>query len=376
MSPDGPSESEILERGVALLKESLPASWQVQRVLDDQGDDSLADAVLNITGTQVGLRVVVEVKRSFTPKDVTAAVRQARLLKQVAGNVPVLVIAPWLSDRSRTLLTEAGINYLDLSGNARFASDYPTVFIYRETTATAPTRPQWTPSLKGLKAGRVVRLLADVQPPYGVLELAKYAGVTPGYVSRLLEAMEGEDLIERAPRGGVARVDWRELLKRRAESYAVFTSNSVRKFVCPNGPAYALELAGDQPMRGYKLALSGSFAAERVVSVAPPALLVLYADTEPSPLIQSAGLLPADAGANVVIATPYDAVAMEPRWPEKPPIPPRLPLVAASQLALDCLTGNGRMPQEGEALLDWMAEDESRWRLPSLADLPVPGAIK
>jgi hypothetical protein len=50
-----------------------------------------------------------------------------------------------------------------------------------------------------------------------------------------------------------------------------------------------------------------------------------------------------------------------------------VPSVPVNQIALDCLTGNGRMPQEGEALLDWMAEDEGRWRLPSLSKLPMPG---
>jgi hypothetical protein len=43
--------------------------------------------------------------------------------------------------------------------------------------------------------------------------------------------------------------------------------------------------------------------------------------------------------------------------------------VAPSQAAVDCLTGAGRMPAEGEALIAWMVENESRWRLHSIADL-------
>ena len=39
---------------------------------------------------------------------------------------------------------------------------------------------------------------------------------------------------------------------------------------------------------------------------------------------------------------------------------------APSQIAVDCLTGNGRMPAEGEALLDWMLDNEGAWRLDSL----------
>ena len=77
-------------------------------------------------------------------------------------------------------------------------------------------------------------------------------------------------------------------------------------------------------------------------------------------------------GANVVIATPYDAVAMEPRWPRRDQVSPGPPLASASQLVLDCLTGIGRMPQEAEGLLAWMAEDEGRWRLSGLAEVPAP----
>jgi hypothetical protein len=370
MVPRGPSEGEILDRGIALLKEILPSNWQVRREPDAQPDDGLVDAVLDISGPQGAVRAVVEIKRSLAPKNVDAVARQASLLRRIAGNVPVLVMAPWLSDRSRRRLAEDGINYLDLHGNVRFVSDYPTVFIDRRSDLPGPVSPQSTPSLRGVKAGRLARLLADVRPPYGVLELAKHAGVTAGYVSRLLEELEREDIVERTKQGGVSRVRWRELLERRAVSYGVFTSNRVQRFVCPNGPGYALEMAGSQPLGKVRIALTGSFAAERIVAVAPPSLLLLFAQPEPDALIEAAGLLPTDAGANVVVATPYDAVAMESRWPAAPAHPPRIPLVAASQLVLDCLTGNGRMPQEGGALLDWMAEDEGRWRFPNLAALP------
>jgi hypothetical protein len=371
VTTQSPSEDEILERGVALLKEFLPSNWQISRE-QAQADDGLPDAVVNIVSAQGAVRAVVEVKRSFAPRDVEAIARQTRLLRRIAGSVPVLVIAPWLSDRSRALLTEAGINYLDLAGNARFTTDYPAIFIERQSSTPGPVRPQWSPALRGVKAGRVAKLLVDVQPPYGVLELAKSSGVTAGYVSRLLEELDREGLVERTKRGGVSRVSWRDLLERRAVSYGVFTTNRIQRFVCPNGPAYALEVANASPVRDSGMALTGSFAAEQIVAVAPPGLLILYAESEPSLLIETARLLPAETGANVVIATPSDPAAMAPRWPAGSTTQSGVPRVAASQIVLDCLTGNGRMPQEGEALLDWMAEDEARWRLPSLAAIPTP----
>lgn len=369
MTSSTPSDAEILQRGIALLQTTLPPAWQVQKLDGNQADGNLGDAVLTISSTQWNIRVVVEIKRTFGPKDVRGVVRDARLLNRVAGNVPVLVMAPWLSDRSRAALTEEGINYLDLTGAARLVSDYPALFVSRQSDGTGPKRRQSIPSLRGVKAGRIVRLLADVTPPYGVLELAKYARVTPGYVSRLLAELDQQDIVGRTGRGPVERVDWRELLKRRAETYGVFTSNEVQRFVCPNGAAFALETARD--LDRTDIVLSGSFAAEQIVSVAPPALLLLYSETDPRDLIDKAGLLPAAEGANVIIVKPYDSVVVERRFQIATARAPVVPLAAVSQIAIDCLTGSGRMPQEGEALLGWMSQDESRWRLPSVADLRV-----
>jgi hypothetical protein len=43
--------------------------------------------------------------------------------------------------------------------------------------------------------------------------------------------------------------------------------------------------------------------------------------------------------------------------------------VAPTQVALDCLSGNGRMPAEGEAVLSWLEANEAAWRVPSLDDI-------
>ena len=368
-----PNEAQLIDHGVARLKEALPATWKVSRIEDPNDNAQRADAILTIGALdQAQARVVVEARTSFAPKDVDAVLGRARLLQRVAGDVPLLVVAPWFSERSRILLVEAGLNYLDLAGNVRLATNYPALFVYREPGAKAPKRRQSGLSLKGVKAGRLVRLLVDAAPPYSGLELARYAGLTAGYVSRLLEMLDREAIVERSPRGSVSSVDWRELLKRRAETYGVFTSNAITRYVCPNGPNYALEKIGDVPRPD--IALTGSFPVERVVSIAPPSLLILYTRASEKDLVKIGGLLPADEGANVVIAAPPDPVIMEPRWPVAQPIPPRVPVVAASQLALDCLTGNGRMPQEGDAFLEGMGRNEDQWRFKSLATLEEWGS--
>jgi hypothetical protein len=76
------------------------------------------------------------------------------------------------------------------------------------------------------------------------------------------------------------------------------------------------------------------------------------------------GLIPADEGANVVLLQPFDRVVWD-RTTEDAGVT----YVAPSQIAVDCLTGTGRMPSEGEALLGWMGENEATWRRASLSEL-------
>ena len=117
-----------------------------------------------------------------------------------------------------------------------------------------------------------------------------------------------------------------------------------------------------------RVAVTGSFAAVRLAPVAGPALVVAYTD-EPNALAESLGLIPTDEGANVALLVPFDQVVWERTTTEN-----GITYVAPSQAAVDCLTGNGRMPAEGDALLAWMTENEDRWRLPSLPGQTSPAS--
>jgi len=77
------------------------------------------------------------------------------------------------------------------------------------------------------------------------------------------------------------------------------------------------------------------------------------------------GWLPTEQGSDVVLLEPYDPVVVK-----RLVIRDGLRVVAPSQLVLDTLSGNGRLPAEGEALLVWMAEHEGEWRAPAIGVLP------
>jgi hypothetical protein len=369
-------ETALIDAAVVRLRQMLPTSWAVERsnrteVAANSGEErSLADGAIDIRdprGTYVTL--AVEAKRSIDPR----AVEQlsgglSSVIRSLASNIPILAVSPWMSARSRELLAKDGINFIDLTGNALLKLENPALYISAVGAARNPQpMPRGQARVRGPKAARLIRLLVDVLPPYGVSEIAAVTGLTQGYVSRLLDALDQDALVERTRRGRVQEVDMPGLLRRWAESYDVLKSNEASSFLAPPGANDVLsrlaELSGPS-----LLAVTGSFAAVRLAPVAAPALLVAYCN-EIEALVNELGLLPADEGANVVLLRAFDPVVWE-RGTEDA----GLRYVAPSQAAIDCLTGTGRMPAEGEALIAWMAENEQRWRLSSIVDLQLSRA--
>jgi hypothetical protein len=59
-------------------------------------------------------------------------------------------------------------------------------------------------------------------PPVGLRELAKRAGVDPGYASRVVDFLDREALVTRTTRGPITTVDWQGLLRRWSQEYSPF----------------------------------------------------------------------------------------------------------------------------------------------------------
>lgn len=361
------TDEQLLERALAVVRGVLPEGWTIDAIPQaadpNQGPgNTLVTANHRGTGSTAAL---VELRRTFTPQDAKRLLGGsiATKLRAMTGNSPILVIAPYLSPRTRQSLEDQHVSYIDLAGDIHM--EFQSLFVHIERTSRNP-KPTRTPSpgLSGASGGRVARVLVDALPPYGVTEIAKAAGVDPGYTSRILERLSEEALIDREPRGKVTDVDWPGLLRVRAQHLDLLGSRAAKGFVARLGARQTLTSLGNNPPASY-WAVTGSFAAAEIAPVAAPALLVIYA-MDPNTLATQLELLPAEEGADVVLIRPSNYGPFDRTRPDT-----GIEWAGFSQVALDCLSGNGRMPAEGEAVIEWMAEHLDEWRH-DIGQLPPP----
>ncbi len=328
------------------LREALPDGWKVSVARGDSNGPSIRVA------SPDGITAELEVK---SLKD--SSPRSVAQLEQREG--PSLVVTDWLSDRSRALLRARGVSYIDATGNAEVRLSEPGLFVRTEGARRNPSPlPTKGPSLRGPKAWALLRTLAEVPPPIGVRELAESVDVDAGYVSRALRVLEDELLVTRTPRGPVTEVDWEGVLRRAATTYGFFDANETSTWVAPGGPDRFVADLGSK--RAGRWAITGSFAASRLAPVTAPEVALVYAE-DVERVARAGRLLLATRGTNVILAEPYEPIVFERTVTSDVDT-----YVSTAQVALDCLTGNARMPAEGEAVLGWMRKNETRWRTGTL----------
>jgi len=350
-------DNKLISSAISGLRTRLPSDWRMEVEAQPASNVGVLAALLKLCAADGTCgNFILEAKNRVEPKDVSTIADRLTTYGRLGdgeGAVPV-VVAPFLSSRTRERLEQRGVGYVDLTGNVRVALDHPALFVHTTGAERDPRREERPArTLKGAKAARIVRALCDFAPPLGVRELAKRARSDPGYVSRVFRLLEREDLIQREPRGPVTGVDWQALIRRWTEDYSLFGSNRTGSYLEPRGLNSLLRKLSNPDFR---YAMTGSLGSASIAPVAPARLAILFVD-DMEHAAERLALRQTEAGANVILAEPFDPVVYE-RDEERDGIT----YVAPSQNVADLLTSPGRGPNEAEELMEWMARNESAWR--------------
>jgi hypothetical protein len=348
---------DAVDRALERIAATVPRGWRVSATSAPSTAQGI-DAIAKLTAPDgASLWLVFEAKNSIEPRDVANAARQLSAYQEVMGNrksIPI-VVAPFLTRRTRESLQNAGLSYLDLTGNIRLTADRPALFIAATGAEKNPSPDQPARrSLRGAKAGRIVRALCDRRQPWGIRELAQAAETDPGYVSRIVDLLQREDLIKKGGgRAAIGGVDWQSLIRRWADDYSPFEGGRANSYLAPRGLSSVIERlrAAD-----FNYAITASYAASKLAPVTAPRLLTCYVDDLPRSA-RDLDLRVAEQGINVLLLMPFDRVVYERTWERG-----GIRFAAASQVAADLLSSSGRGPSEADALLRWMKDDESAWR--------------
>lgn len=356
MTTSRPSEARLLRQVARDISALLPEDWTLVASAEPAGPNR-PDLVAHIRSPDgVEGSLIVETKRNFLPRDVSAMVAQLRVQAERAGleDASLVVAAPYLSETAREKIETLGAGYIDTTGNVLIRSRRPAMFVKLIGASKDPWPSDETlRTLKGRGTARTVRALLDFAPPYGVRDLAVRAKVPLGSLSRTVDLLDRDGLIERGARGPITDLDWQGAIRRWAKDYDVARSNQVTTFLEPRGlPALTTKLG--KLKRGY--AVTGAFAAQHFSPIAPTRLGAIYVNDIVA-WSERLDLRPTESGANVWLIEPYDDVIFDRTISRDGVV-----CVNPTQLAVDLLTGPGRDPSEGEELLTWMKGNQDGWR--------------
>ena len=366
------SETRLIDTAAKDIGARLPSRWLLrdrERNVPGQSPQGLTrevDAILEVRDPDgLSSDIIVKVKtKPVEPRLVADVASQLKSLSlprhdeaRQPGAIPAtMLVSTYLSPLTRERLAEAGISYADSTGNLRLTVDRPAVFIETQGADKNPFREERPlRSLKGGRAARVARSLLDYRPPFGTRELAAETASSPAMISRVSSLLEPDEIVTKeGPRGRIVSVDWEALARRWATDYDFTSSNVSTTWLEPRG---ARALLGRLRDASFRYAVTGSFAANRLAPIAEPRLVTLFAD-DPETAARSQGLRPAETGGNVLIVRPFDPVVFERTERDN-----AITYARVTQVLLDLMTGPGRGPAEAEALLEWMRDNEDRWKL-------------
>jgi hypothetical protein len=345
MNNAAPNDNVVLRQAVEQIQRCLPGHWTT--ALSVKTNDLSAARLTIKTPAGTSAALAIGARRQLDPRLVTEV---AAVLRTTAADAFV-VIAPFLGARTRERLAEEGMGYVDLCGNMRLVLDRPTVLIQTRGLDKSPwAAPRSTRSLHAAKASRLVRALVDGTPPYGVRRLAAAIGTDPGYVSRLLDLFDREELIEREHHGPVFAVHRARLLRRWAEDYAFGEVHRALGFAHPHGVPGALAALRAS---GAPYALTARTGAAALLATALPPVVTAYVDNagRVGSLLGAAPASDPSGGANLLLVEPFDPFPLEGTWEKG-----GLVYAAASQIVVDLLGCPAPAPDQAAALLARMVE--------------------
>lgn len=255
-----------------------------------------------------GLTLVVEWKGSGEAAAVSRAAEQVKQNASAVGRHAIpLVAVPFMGPVGRERCEEAGVAWLDLSGNARiFAQGIRVLISGKPNKFRRKGRPS---SAFAPKSSRIARwLLMHPHQPASQRELARETGMDEGYTSRIVAKLEQDNLVVRGEQGAIRPRDSGLLLDAWREAYSFWKHQVLRGHMpARSGVGLLRQLAEGLRENKNEYAATGLAAAWLLTKFAGFRLVTIYVPEPPSAeFLSYLGFREEERGENVWLVVPND----------------------------------------------------------------------
>lgn len=213
-----PTDVSALEKTESILEDMFGESPHV-RIREDH-----VDAEVDI----LGHRFLVEIKPSATTSAVSSAIEALKWAQQSqADHVVPLLVVPFMSGSSKVRCHDAGVSWLDLSGNAEIRDNELFILVEgKPNQYKTPGRPR---NPFAAKSSRIVRkLLQEPRHPHTQKKLVEEANVSKALVSQVVNHLEDMELITRLENGSILVEDPALLIDQWRDNYSI-TDHQITK---------------------------------------------------------------------------------------------------------------------------------------------------
>ena len=295
--------------------------------------------------------LVVEKKRIGQPREVrTAVLELERHLKDLPKDSQSygVLFAPFISEESARICTDAGIGFADLAGNARLSFDQ--VFIESRGANNPFREKRETRSLFAPKATRVLRiLLQGPLRPWKVTDLAESAQVSLGWVSAVRQQLLAREWAAEAPGGfKVTKPDAVLDAWAKSDDWEKRTQTREYSLLLPHADEIADRVHG--LLGKSRHAFTQWFAAVLRHPHTTPPVVTVYVDDFPDETELKETLLArrVESGGKLRFVKPRDEGVLNPLQTAH-----GLPLVSDVQIYLDLIQAGQRGDEAASELRKW-----------------------
>lgn len=295
---------------------------------------------------------VVELKSAGQPRMAREAVNQLLRFSQSFPQAFPVFIAPYISPKAAEICEQAGVGYIDFSGNCRLC--FQEVYIEKKGNPNVFSEKKDLRSLYSPKAENILRvLLTNPLKSWKIQELADEGEVSVGQVANVKKILLNREWLSEAY--GMVLSEPEKLLSEWARNYN-FRKNRIRDFYSLKSVS-EIEFSLANLCKEEKLtyALTSFSGAARLAPAVRYQRVFAYVEETEKDIASLLNLKKVPSGANVSLLTPYDKGIFYGSQDIN-----GISIASSIQIYLDLKTYRGRGEEAADMLLEQVIR--KRWQ--------------